>query len=254
MKKLILGNKLKNALLQQNLTEKEIISYIVLLENGSMSIQEISRFSGINRVTTYAAVDDLKRKGLVAETRKGKRKLFLAENPESLTNLLQEEKERLVKREKMLTTTILPMLKAIDIKQPDKPEIKFFEGADGITKVFDEYILKSPEAINCGSYDTAIKVTSFEAEKKYFQEIRKRNMFFRFILEDTPLNHELAQMGQGITHVKFLPAEIKISADTVVFGTRTALISYDRKAVTLIEDKSIAAAIKLYLDFMWERL
>jgi HTH-type transcriptional regulator, sugar sensing transcriptional regulator len=255
MKKQILSDGLIKALLQLDLTEKEIASYSTLLEKGALSIQDISRQTGINRVTTYAAIEELKQKGLVAESRKGKRKLLVAEDPECLINLITEKKEKINKEEVALNNIILPALKAININQENKPEIKFFEGEDGINKVFDEYILKTNEAINCGSYDTAIKVMSENYEEKYFTEIKKRKIFYRMILEDTPLNHRFAEIGRGIAHTKFLPAETKISADIVVFGGKyTTLISYDRKTATLIEDKSIAEAIKMYLDFMWERL
>ena len=86
-----ISENLKKALLQLNLTEKEIASYLALLELGALSIQDISRNTGINRVTTYSAIEELRQKGLVSESRKGKKKLFVAENPESLENILQEK-------------------------------------------------------------------------------------------------------------------------------------------------------------------
>ncbi len=254
MKKPTMPENLTKALLQLNFTDKEIATYLALLENGILTIQSVSRHTGINRVTTYAAIDELKSKGLVAESRKGKRRLFVAEDPETLKNLFNEKAERLEKEKASLENTILPVLKAINVNQENKPQIKFFEGADGINRVYDEYILKEKECINCGSYETATKVISFEEEKKYIREVKDRKIFYRMILEDTPLNRKFGEMAKGIAHTKYLPAEIKISADIVVAGPLVALVSYDKKSVTLIEDKSIADAIKIYLDFMWEKL
>ncbi|MFA6383570.1 MAG: hypothetical protein WCX17_04045, partial [Parcubacteria group bacterium] len=134
------------------------------------------------------------------------------------------------------------------------PQIKFFEGADGINRVYDEYILKEKDCINCGSYETAAKVLTFEDEEEYIREVKKRKIFYRMILEDTPLNHRFGEMAKGIAHTKYLAPETKISADIVVAGPLVALISYDKKSATLIEDESIAQAIKMYLDFMWEQL
>lgn len=254
MKKKFVPENLTKALLQLNLTEKEIATYLVLLENGSLTVRDIARQTGINRVTTYTAIDELKSKGLVAESRKGKRKLFVAENPETLKNLLKEKEERLAKETASLENIILPALKAININQANKPQIKFFEGADGINRVYDEYILKEKDCINCGSYETATKVITFKDEEKYIQEVKERKIFYRMILEDTPLNRKFGAMAKGIAHTKYLAPETKISADIVVAGPLVALISYDKKSATLIEDESIAQAIKMYLDFMWERL
>jgi DNA-binding MarR family transcriptional regulator len=252
MKKQISEN-LKKALLQFNLTEKEVMTYLTLLEEGNLSVLDISRATGVNRVTVYSSIDELKGKGLVSESRRGKRKLFVAENPISLASILADKRDKIMREEKILQNIILPTLKAIDINEEKRPQIKFFEGADGINRVFDEYILKYPEAFDCGSYDTAIKAISKKFEIKYFNRIKKRRMFFRMLLEDTPLNREFAEIGRGTVHAKFLPEGTKSSADIVVFGPNVALISYDRLTCTLIEDQSIASSILMYLNFMWER-
>jgi sugar-specific transcriptional regulator TrmB len=254
MKNAILSEKLKKALLQLNFTEKEILTYVVLLENGPLPIQEISRLVGINRVTIYSAVDELKRKGLVVESRKGKRKLLVAENPESLKELIEERKNKIISEEKILSDLILPALKAINARQENKPQIKFFEGLEGIYKVYDDYILKSANVLACGSYDSVMKVSNLNIEKKYIETMRKKKIFFRGILEDTEINHEFDEISKGVMHNKFLKQGVKVSSDILVFGPMVALISYEKKSATLIEDESIAQAIKMYLEFMWERL
>jgi len=254
MKRQLISGSLTKALLQLNLTEKEISTYVVLLERGGSSIQDISLSSGINRVTTYAAIEALKEKGLVAESRKGKRKLFVAESPTSLANLVAEEKEQIENKEKLFRNEILPALEAININQEKKPQIKFFEGPAGIATIFDEYILKASSVLDCGSYDTALKVSTKEKELRYIEEMRKRKIIFRALLEDTPLNREFAEAGKGVLHVKFLPSELKISADIMIFGQSVALISYEKATGIIIEDDTIAKALKMYLEFMWERL
>jgi len=247
--------KVEKALLQLGFTEKEIATYVVLLEIGAGSVQQISRATEINRVSVYAAIDELKQKGLVVESRKGKKKLFVAESPDLIAVLLDEKKRKLLKEEKNLQNMVLPILKAINVRQENKPQIKFFEGREGITRVFDEYILKnSRDVINYGSYETATQVVSFKEEMGYFQDIAKKKTFYRMILEDTPLNRKFAQAGRGVAHAKFLPAGTKIFSDIVVSGPVVALISYEKGNATLIEDGSIAQAIKIVLDFMWERL
>jgi sugar-specific transcriptional regulator TrmB len=253
MKKNISEN-LKKALLQFNLTEKEISSYLALLEQGASSILDISKNTGINRVTTYSAIEDLKAKGLVSESRKGKRKLFVAENPESLENILQEKRNDLRQGENILQNIILPSLKAININQENKPQIKFFEGLDGIYKVYDDYVLNSSTVIGCGSYDSVLKISSWKVEEEYVEEMRKRKILFRGILEDTETNRKFNETSKGVMHNKFLPKNEKVSADILVFGSMVALISYEKKSATLIEDESIAESIRMYLNFMWERL
>lgn len=250
----IINEKTKNALLKLGLSEKEVICYITLLKMGKGSILNIARVAGLNRVTTYAAVDMLKKKMLIAETKKGKRKLFIAENPDELKNIIEENKRDIKVKENILNNSILPALKAININQENKPQIKFFEGLEGIYKVYDSYVLKSRDIIGCGSYDSVMKISSWEVEKKFISELKKRKIFFRGILEDTETNHKFDEISRGVMHNKFLPSDEKVSADILVFSNTVALISYEKKIATLIEDESIAKSIRMYLEFMYERL
>lgn len=254
MKSEVVAEKLKKGLLQLDLTEKAILCYVALLESGSSSIQDISRLTGVNRVTIYAAIEELKSKRLVFETRKGRRKLLVAESPDGLKNILEEKKNKIGEEEKILENFILPTLKAVDARQENKPQIKFFEGIEGIYKVYDDYILKSMNVLGCGSYDSVMKVSGWEVEKKYIEQMRKKKIFFRGILEDTEINRKFDEISKGVMHNKFLPEGKKVSSDILVFGSMLALISYEKKSATLIEDESIAEALKMYLEFMWERL
>jgi sugar-specific transcriptional regulator TrmB len=249
-----INEKTKNALLKLGLSEKEIICYISLLEIGRASILDISRKSGLNRVTTYSAIDNLKKRGLIAETKKGKRKLFIAEDPDTLEKIVEEKKANLKLDEKMLKNLILPSLKNINVQQKNIPQIKFFEGPNGIYKVYDSYVLKSRDVIGCGSYDSVMKISSWDVEKRYISEMKKRKIFFRGILEDTEMNHKFDEISKGVMHNKFLPEGERVSADILAFGSMVALISYEKKVATLIEDESIAKSIRMYLEFMWERL
>lgn len=254
MKNKKIPDNLTKALLQLNLTEKEIATYITLLKNKPLGVQAISRETGINRVSIYSAIDELKIKGLLSETRQGKKKLFVAESPERLKFFLEEKKENLFKKEKLLDNLVLPLLKAINISEEKRPQIKFFEGIQGIYKIYDDYILKNKEIWNCGSYDTATQVIPEALEVDYFDIIRKNKIIYRVILEDTPLNRKFSEIGKGAMHSKFLPKETKIPGDVIVSGNLTALISYENKTAVLIEDAIIAGTVKVFLQFMWDRL
>jgi predicted DNA-binding transcriptional regulator len=247
-------DKVEKALLQFGLTEKEISIYLMLLENGVGSVQEISRQSGINRVTIYAGLDQLKTKGLVAETKKGSRTLFVAENPENLGEILEKKKAVLKSEEETLNNFLIPALKAVNTAIPDKPQILFFEGAEGIGRVFDAYALKYSRLIGCGSYAEAFKVMSKKDEIWFVEEIKRRKIVYRMVLRDTPEDRQFAAEFKGFFHAKFLPTTEAMPADIHVFGPYVALMSYATLGTTLIKDETIAKAIKLYIEFMWERL
>lgn len=62
MKRITISDKARRALLQLGLTKKEVSIYLVLLEKGALSVQDISRQAQMNRVTIYAGLEILKRR------------------------------------------------------------------------------------------------------------------------------------------------------------------------------------------------
>lgn len=245
--------KAKKVLLQLGLSESEINIYVVLLESGPASVQGISRASGINRVTIYSALEHLEKRGLVAETKKGARRLFVAERPEELKTIVEEKGEEIQKIHLDLENLVLPVLKGINVNQENKPEIRFYEGLEGIYKVYEQ-MLESHDIIGCGSYDSVMKVSSQKEEEKYFHRIKHKKVFYRAILEDTPTNRKFAAIAKGIAHFKFLEEGVKLSADIHAYSDSVALMSYEKVTATVIRDATIAKSIRTLLEFMWERV
>lgn len=253
MKKEAISDKVNKVLLQLGLSESEISVYTTLLESGPASVQDISRASGINRVTIYFALAHLEKKGLVAETKKGARRLFVAERPEELKTILEEKGDEIRKIHLDLENLVLPVLKAINVNQENKPEIKFFEGLEGIYKVYEQ-MLDSRDIIGCGSYDSVMKVSSWKEEEKYFHRIKHKKVFYRAILEDTPVNRKFSAIAKGIAHFKFMEEGVKLSADIHAYGDFVSLMSYEKVTATVIRDATIAKSIRTLLEFMWERV
>jgi len=253
MKKEIINEKAKKVLLQLGLSESETSVFLTLLQAGPSSVQDISRASGINRMTIYSALSSLEKSGLVSETKKGARRLFVAEKPEELKSIIEEKTEGIKKVALDLQNLVLPVLKAIDVNQEDKPEIRFYEGLEGIYKVY-ESMLDAKDIIGCGSYDSVLKVSSWKEEEKYFHRIKHKKIFYRAILEDTPVNRRFADIAKGIAHFKFLETGIKLSADIHAYKDELALVSYEKVNATVIRDESISKSIRTLLEFMWERV
>lgn len=256
MKPITVSEKSRKALLKLGLTEKEVSTYLVLLQKGPLSIQDISRATKINRVTIYAAVEILKNKGLVVQSKHGKRAAFLAENPNSLLGLLRQKRQSVLEEEKALKQLVLPNLKLISQEVEEQPRVSFYQGLHGINWFYDQLVpgCKSKNLIGCGSYETALLVTSSKDEKSFWNRLRKKKILYRVILEDTPVNREFAQLGKGIMHVKYLPLGSKVTADIHVFDDYVSLMSYETKVTTLIEEASIAQSLRVQLEFMWDRL
>ena len=108
---------------ETGLKEKEAKIYIAVLELGEANIAQISQRSGINRSTVYLALKTLKEKGLLLTVKKNKT-LFYAEDPRKMLGDLEKKKAVLER--------VMPNLLASFAFIDKKPEVKYFEGEEGI--------------------------------------------------------------------------------------------------------------------------
>lgn len=113
--------------------DKEAKIYLTMLELGSSIASTIARRAEINRGTTYSILEDFKRRGIVTDMTKEGVKYYSAISPEILFKK-QEEKYENIKSQ-------LPEILAVTNKFGSKPKTQFFEGFEGLKRVFEEVLL-----------------------------------------------------------------------------------------------------------------
>ncbi len=122
---------MQQRLIEFGLSEKEARVYLALLELGSATVQELASHSGVNRTTTYLAIESLKEHGLVSVYEEEGRSMHAAESPKRLADLIDEE-VRIAQNKQCLASAFIPELLAIHRSEREKPVVRFFEGEEGI--------------------------------------------------------------------------------------------------------------------------
>lgn len=112
------------------LSDNEAKVYLVMLELGPSPVVEIARKAEINRPTAYVQIEALKKKGLVSTQMKGKKNLFIAESPEQIEFVIEQEKGE-IERKSEDFKKLLPELMSVFNLFDQKPQIRFFEGREG---------------------------------------------------------------------------------------------------------------------------
>lgn len=87
------------------LSEKEIIVYLAILQQGKVSPTDISTITNINRTTVYSVAKELLKKNLIREE-KGKTTYFMARPPHDLGMLIEKDQEALRKKEHTIQKAI----------------------------------------------------------------------------------------------------------------------------------------------------
>jgi len=128
-----------SALHQLDLSDREIAIYEALLKSGPASIRDIASRTSINRGTTYETLKQLANKGIVSYFPKGKRRFFMAEDPDRLLKLAERKQQALSSAIDQLQREIVPGLK--DLKPDFSPgNVRFYEGDDGVELVLRDIL------------------------------------------------------------------------------------------------------------------
>jgi len=119
---------IEEQLKELGLTKSEIRIYVYLLEEGLSTPPQIANGTGIARTNCYNILVKLKNEGLIEEQEKGKRKAYIASDPEALLRRVQKRKEAVER--------LLPDLRALHKIQKNKPKIRFYDGFEQVKEIY----------------------------------------------------------------------------------------------------------------------
>ena len=85
----------KEALQQFGLDEKEATIYLANLEVGLSSAKEIAQKANIQRTYFYDISEKLIQVGIIKQFKKGKKRMFLAVEPEKIIEMQEEKSQQL---------------------------------------------------------------------------------------------------------------------------------------------------------------
>jgi HTH-type transcriptional regulator, sugar sensing transcriptional regulator len=240
---------IKQTLEQFGLEGKKADVYLAALELGSATVIQIARKAGIKRTTCYDILQDLIGMSLISETVKGKKRLFIGEDPEKI-------KKDLEKRHSLINE-ILPQLKSIHNVSGIKPKIRYFEGKEGLMEAYDDALKYAGEILAFGSEDV-YKVLGGNWVENYIKRRVKKAIRVRAILPSTEyLEKEIFVRDQAQLRVcKALKKEkYPFSIEVDIYGhQKVALISNKEQLAVVIESTEIYNTLKQIFELCWDLL
>lgn len=240
---------LKDSLLQLGLDEKEASIYLASLELGPCSIQDIAKKSGIKRSTIYGIISDLKVRGLFSETIKGKKRLFIASNPETLASLID--------RQKILLDTILPELRGISNVELGKPKVRFYETLEEIRSAYMNSISEGDqEILSITSAESGLNFLGHEWIATYIRKRIERGIHIRAIIDSSPTSFQVFSTDrESLRQTKILPSSKHFVTDIEIYGNKVLITSFEKEHwAVVIESETISSMMKMVFGIMWEGL
>lgn len=128
-------------ILQQALLNKEqAIVYSALIKNGPLPASQIAKKTPLKRSLVYKVLDQLIEAGLVEkQTSQSKITIFRANHPTKLHELAQKKEAEAQSAQAVLGSVMANMVSEYNLVH-SKPGIQFFEGVDGLKKIYDDIL------------------------------------------------------------------------------------------------------------------
>jgi HTH-type transcriptional regulator, sugar sensing transcriptional regulator len=241
-------NELKNI----GLSDKEAKVYLAMLELGPATVLEIAAKAGVNRPTAYLEIESLKKRGLASTQTKGKKKLFIAESPSQLEFLIETQQKSLEQKGEELEK-ILPALTTLFNLAENKPQVRFFEGKEGLLTMQKELLkCKEKHIYAISSVDDTLKVfPNYENDsvpKRVHKKIRST-----FIYSSVRGDFLKSTDKKNLRNSKFIsPEKFKYSLDITIFDDNVAIasLSGDISGV-IITNSEISKSFRAIFDLLW---
>lgn len=236
----------QNALRTIGLNEKEAHVYLVLLRAGEGMISDIAKASSLPRTSTYLVLKSLQKRGLAGFYLKKKRRYFIVENPDKLLLL--------ARRQQQTIEEIIPSLKAHYSASAIQPRIKFFEGREGVRKVFHEILEEKRPFCAITSIDDMHTIA-----RDYFEEfIRRRiaqNLKVQLLTNKSEESLRLQRTdGEELRETRFVPEEHAFHTANYIYGNKFAIILLKEYPMAiLIEDEAVAKTARMQFEIIWAK-
>lgn len=231
-------------------TKKEATTYLALLELGEGTLADLARKACIRRTTLYDVVQSLKDKGLASTIRSGGRLLYLAEDPRTLDDRLDEQRSAL--------SAMLPELLSMANALPRKPKVRFYEGIEGIKEVYRDMLQFPGQKMQAWVSDSMI--TKFDAAfitEYYIPRRLEKKIWADVIASDTPAGANFQSKDTlALRKTRLLNAEtFPLSVEINLYSTdRIGFMSIEDKLGLIVESKPIADTLKSIFAQQWASL
>ncbi|MBW2996185.1 hypothetical protein KY332_02675 [Candidatus Woesearchaeota archaeon] len=230
------------------LTKNEIIIYLSLLELGTTTTGPLTHKSGLHTSRVYESLNKLIEKGLVSFHLKANRKHFSAADPNTLLNLLEQEKREIQE--------IIPRLKAIEKEHLPEEKATTYEGYKGVRNVYDNIVATLKKGDEILVFGARGQDESFMAKtyfKQYTRRRIKKGIKMRMIFNADAKTTGKFYSSLPLTKVKYMPKNMKTPAAVDIYANHVGILVLKKLPIVfLITSKEVADSYRAFFEMLWK--
>lgn len=221
--------------------------YLAGMETGPASAQDIAEKAGLRRTTGYSVLDGLVLRGIVYRTKDGGKTRYITESPKDLAKRFHDYHAQLEHS--------LPQLLAVYNKSQTKPRIVFYEGIEGLERIYDDTIKERPKEIL--EYNTSELFSLLPQLPRYYAPLRRKHKVRARRIAPNDKNWQLHanKDAEELAKTKLLSKkDFAVPTEINIYNNKVAFMSYSDKLGIIIESEGIAATMRRIYELLWARL
>lgn len=243
---------MRSALRQLGLSEKETHLYLALLSFDNANATLLSQKTGINRVTVYPVLGSLLKRGLISRFKRKSKWHYAIEDPRRLKELEQEKMARIDK--------MLPQLMALYHTPGPKPEVRFYEGREGLNTLFFDSLHhnRSKEILFLYPAWDILDLFGKEEVELYVKQRVEKGILSKAIRQHgKEVSFEkypyLASGPQVMREVRLAPQGCEFSVVNAIYDDRIAFFASKKENFgLLLISPSLAQLMRMYFLNLWK--
>ncbi len=246
------GSEGEKTLKYLGLSHVETSIYGAALEMGEALPKHLAEKAGVKRPMLYKLLPDLFEKGLLTETRKGKRRYLVAADPEVYLDKKRSELE--------LAEQSVPELRLLLQTATIKPDVIYYRGVENLKKLYMDNLRQKEEILEIVSVAKIHPEIEHYSKNYYIPQRINRRIPIKIIVsgktESDLLNlktgpHFLREVRTMDENVYPIPLDSYIYGDSVSF----ALYRTDSEPIgVIIRSKEIATTMRSLFGYIWSNL
>ncbi|MEP7103799.1 MAG: helix-turn-helix domain-containing protein [Candidatus Dojkabacteria bacterium] len=247
--------KIEISLQEYGLSDVESKLYFALLKGGASTVIDLAKRTALNRATAHINLKSLIELGLASELHKGNKRVIIAEPPEKLSYLVEQEKWKLKRKEDNLKDVVGSIYDMVDnVKENTFSQVKYYEGKKAVSKLYDE-ILKSKEIRSYANTEEITKI--FPENFDLFINYAKQKGELWDLLISNPHSEQYINLKDiPKYHLKYFPENMSFEpCDYLIYEDKIATIYGERKPYAIVIKNELLAKNALNIHkLLWNLL
>ncbi len=242
---------LLHVLRSAGLDDKEAPLYLAGLQLGSAPASEYAKSTGLNRITAYNTLETLAKRGMFTVEKKVRGKSYAPVAPEHLAVEVRKNAEAVQR--------MLPELRSLQGNSYRKPHVRFFEGWEGVRRVYEDTLTAKGELLNFANSSVVRKFWP-NYDEEYVSQRVKRGISLRGISPDDDMGRQVhGEDKKKLREIRLVSAkEFDFTNEINVYDSKVAICSFSEGKKgeqemfgVIIESKEVAETQRQIFEMAW---